>query len=101
MNLDKYKIVISYNQFHCIEANGAKEAGFSPPAILDKLPKLYVVRQGKDVLYVGITSQDIRKRLRYGFATSGESGYHGSMSRQLFRNCCCYIICISMGIPIC
>jgi hypothetical protein len=35
------------------------------------------VKRGKEIYYVGITTQDIRKRLRQGFSAQGEHGYHG------------------------
>lgn len=74
---NKYKIKISDLKFVCIEANGEQGKGFVYPDISDKLPKLYVVKHRKEIYYVGITSQDIRKRLRYGFSTQGKHGYHG------------------------
>jgi hypothetical protein len=83
MNPNRYRIEISDSHFRCVGSDGAQDAGFSRPVILDKLPKLYVVRQDKDILYIGITSQDIRKRLRYGFTASGENGYHGYKWKHL------------------
>ena len=74
---NKYKIRISESKFKCIEANGDRGKGFEYPDVLDKLPKLYVVKHDREIYYVGITSQDIRKRLRYGFSAKGEHGYHG------------------------
>ena len=74
---NKYKIEISESKFKCIEANGERGKGFVYPDVADKLPKLYVVKHGKEIYYVGITTQDIRKRLRQGFSAKGEHGYHG------------------------
>lgn len=74
---NKYKIKIVDSKFRCIEANGEKGQGFSYPDVSDNLPKLYVVKRGKNIYYVGITRQDIRKRLRQGFSAKGEHGYHG------------------------
>lgn len=53
------------------------------PDIADKLPKLYVVKHGKEICYVGITKQDIRKRLRYGFSAQGNHGYYGYKWKDL------------------
>jgi len=39
--------------------------------------KLYIVKANHDILYVGITSQSISARLRYGFTAAGKHGYHG------------------------
>lgn len=74
---NKYKIKISDLKFVCIEANGKQGEGFVYPDISDKLPKLYIIKRGKEIYYVGITTQDIRKRLRQGFSAQGEHGYHG------------------------
>ncbi len=50
-----------------------------------KLPKLYIVSvEGKPV-YVGITKQAMRARLRFGFAAAGRGGYHGYAWRNQFR----------------
>ena len=72
-----YKIKKVDSKFQCIEANGEKGQGFLSPDVSDNLPKLYVVKRGREIYYVGITRQDIRKRLRYGFSAKGEHGYHG------------------------
>lgn len=64
---NKYKIKIVDSKFRCIEATDDKEKGFDYPDISDNLPKVYVVRHGKEIYYVGITRQDIRKRLRDPF----------------------------------
>ena len=80
---NKYRIQIADSKFKCIEANGGRGKGFVYPDISDKLPKLYVVKQGKVIYYVGITSQDIRKRLRYGFSAQGKHGYHGYKWKDL------------------
>lgn len=80
---NKYRIQIADSKFKCIEANGERGKGFVYPDISGKLPKLYVVKQGKVIYYVGITSQDIRKRLRYGFSAQGKHGYHGYKWKDL------------------
>ena len=74
---NRYRIKISDSKFECIETNGEKGKGFLYPDVSDKLPKLYVVKRGKEIYYVGITTQDIRKRLRYGFSATGKHGYYG------------------------
>jgi predicted GIY-YIG superfamily endonuclease len=82
-NCNKYRIKISDSKFKCIEANGERGKGFEYPDVSDKLPKLYVVKHDKEIYYVGITSQDIRKRLRYGFSAQGKHGYHGYKWKDL------------------
>ena len=82
-NYGKYRIKIADSKFRCIEANGEKGQGFMYPDVSDDLPKLYVVKHGKDIYYVGMTVQDIRKRLRQGFSAKGEHGYHGYKWKDL------------------
>jgi hypothetical protein len=60
--------------FEIKDANGAPK--FSGRAT-SKLPKLYVVTAGALPIYVGITKQSMRTRLRLGWSATGESGYHG------------------------
>jgi len=74
---NNYKIRIADSKFKCIEANGVQGEGFVYPDISDKLPKLYIAKRGQEIYYVGITTQDIRKRLRQGFSAKGEHGYYG------------------------
>ena len=80
---NKYRSKISDSKFECIEANGEQGKGFVYPDVSDKLPKLYIVKHGKGICYVGITSQDIRKRLRYGLSAKGEHGYYGYKWKDL------------------
>jgi len=42
-----------------------------------KVQKLYILREGFDILYVGTTSQSMTSRFRTGFKASGKNGYHG------------------------
>jgi len=60
--------------FEIADAKGARK--FSGRAT-SKLPKLYVVTAGRLPIYVGITRQSIRARLRFGWSATGQSGYHG------------------------
>lgn len=40
-------------------------------------PKLYVVSVDQKPIYVGVTKQPIRNRLRLGWSAKGETGYYG------------------------
>lgn len=74
---NSYEIQITDSKVRCIAANGEPGKGFLFPDVSDNLPKLYVVKNKRQIYYVGITIQDIRKRLRYGFSAKGEHGYYG------------------------
>jgi len=50
---------------------------FEKPVTYKDLSKLYVVKHRSEIIYVGVTSQGIRDRLRYGFQAKGKHGYHG------------------------
>jgi len=80
---NKYRIKIADLKFKCIEANGEQGKGFVYPDISDDLPKLYVIKKGEDIFYVGRTKQDIRKRLRGGFYAKGGHGYYGYKWKDL------------------
>jgi hypothetical protein len=41
------------------------------------LPKLYIASTDNKPIYVGITKQSIRNRLRLGWNAKGDSGYYG------------------------
>ena len=60
--------------FDIRDADGATK--FSGRAT-SKLPKLYVVTAAGDIIYVGITKQSMRPRLRLGWQETGQKGYHG------------------------
>lgn len=42
--------------------------------VTDRLPKIYIVKQKGEIVYVGITSQSISSRLCYGFAARKNGG---------------------------
>jgi len=42
-----------------------------------KVPKVYILKENSDYLYVGTTTQSISSRLRYGLKADGKAGYHG------------------------
>lgn len=50
-----------------------------------KAPKLYVVSSKGVPVYVGITRQPMRNRLRFGWKATGEHGYHGYAWRRHLR----------------
>lgn len=74
---NKYKIQIVDSACRCTEVNGHQTIHFIAPDTKSGIQKLYVVKDGKDICYVGITSQPISSRLRTGFIDDGHYGYHG------------------------
>lgn len=42
-----------------------------------KLPKLYVVVSGGELIYVGVTKRTIQARFYNGWNANGKNGYHG------------------------
>ena len=82
-NCNKYRIKITDSKFKCIEANEKQGEVFVYPDISDELQKLYIVKQGENVIYVGTTKQDIRKRLRGGLTAKGQHGYYGYKWKEL------------------
>ena len=74
---NRYKIQIADSSCRCIEVNGQQITHFVAPDTKSGIQKLYVVRDSKDICYVGITSQPMSSRLRTGFIDDGHYGYHG------------------------
>ena len=57
-----------------------------PAQTRSSLPKLYVVTADEAPIYVGVTRQSIRSRLRFGFTAKGEHGYHGYRWRHCYND---------------
>ena len=60
-----YKIEIIDSLYHCIEVNGQETSHFIAPDTKSGIQKLYVVKDGKDICYVGITSQPTPQDTRW------------------------------------
>jgi hypothetical protein len=71
---DRYRLTFSSEAFTVLCARGTHR--FSGLATSD-VPKLYIASIKNKPVYVGMTKQSIRKRLRLGWSAKGESGYHG------------------------
>lgn len=70
----RYKLSFDSNRFTVECPLGTDRfSGFATSG----LPKLYVVSVEDRPIYVGITKQPVRNRLRLGWNASGENGYHG------------------------
>jgi len=54
---NSYEIQITDSKGRCIAANGEPGKEFLFPDVSDNLPKLYVVKNGRQLYYVGITIQ--------------------------------------------
>ena len=82
-NHHNYRIKLRDRQIISIERNGQKIESFVEPDNHSKLPKLYIVKSGSEVIYVGQTTQNMRTRLRQGLKAQGEHGYYGYMWKDL------------------
>jgi hypothetical protein len=87
---DRYKLSFDTNTF-VVTCNRGTPA-FSGLATT-RLPKLYIVSIGANPIYVGVTRQSMRSRLRLGFSATGESGYHGYAWRHKFKEAVLDIWC--------
>lgn len=84
IKLEHYRYSVSLKK-HKISSLKREEKGgkirkvrtFQKPVTKAKLPKIYLIKQESDIVYVGATSQGIRNRLRYGLQAKGRGGYHG------------------------
>ena len=71
---DRYELTITPTAFTVQCSKGTPR--FSGIAT-SKKPKLYVVSVEGAPIYVGITKQPMRNRLRFGWSADGAHGYHG------------------------
>src|SRR4051812_47724767 len=79
---DRYKLSFDAKAFTVECAKGTPN--FSGSATTKK-PKLYVVSVDEAPIYVGVTKQPMRNRLRFGWSAKGERGYHGYAFRHKLR----------------
>jgi hypothetical protein len=71
---DRYVLTLTPTSFTVECSQGTPR--FSGLATSGK-PKLYVISVDGSPIYVGITKQPMRNRLRYGWSADGRHGYHG------------------------
>jgi hypothetical protein len=71
---ERYELTFTPAAFTVLCAKGTNK--FSGLSTSD-LPKLYVASIDNKPIYVGITKQSIRNRLRLGWNAKGDSGYYG------------------------
>jgi len=70
----RYRLDTRSDSYTVIGPDGASH--FSAPAT-SRIPKLYVISRAGVPGYIGITTQSISSRLRYGLRAIGQHGYHG------------------------
>ena len=71
---DRYLLTITPTSFKVECSQGTPRfSGLST----SRKPKLYVVSVDNVPIYVGITKQSMRDRLRFGWSADGRHGYHG------------------------
>jgi len=58
------------------------EAKYVAPVTKLTTPKIYILKEGDAVVYVGYTSQSIATRFRQGMKASGLNGYYGYKWKQ-------------------
>jgi hypothetical protein len=76
---ERYQLTFTPEAFTVLCAKGTDI--FSGLSTSD-LPKLYIVSIDNKPIYVGITKQSMRNRLRLGWNAKGDSGYYGHAWRH-------------------
>jgi predicted GIY-YIG superfamily endonuclease len=74
---NRYQIRVSKTDYRCISVNGKPTGHFITPDTKPGRQKLYVLKNSKEVYYVGVTSLSMSSRLRSGYRAKGEHGYYG------------------------
>lgn len=54
-----------------------KVGKFTKPLVNNKQPKIYIIKDNGEIVYVGYTSQSITTRLNLGLKATGKDGYYG------------------------
>jgi hypothetical protein len=76
---DRFELSVSADGFRVVSPAGKTPFRGRASA---KGPKLYVFSVDGQVVYVGITKQALRTRLRYGWTAQGRGGYYGYRFRH-------------------
>jgi predicted GIY-YIG superfamily endonuclease len=76
-SLNRYEIKVSKTGYKCISVNWKTTDHFITPDTKAGIQKLYVLKNSKEIYYVGVTSLPMSSRLRSGYRAKGEQGYHG------------------------
>ncbi len=71
---ERYELKFTARAFRIYSASGEQKLSHPVQA---RRPKLYVVASHGRPVYVGITNQPIRSRLRLGWTADGRTGYYG------------------------
>ncbi len=59
-----------------------KITNFKHPITAQRVPKIYILKQNEELVYVGYASQSIGTRLGQGIRANGGNGYHGYKWKQ-------------------
>lgn len=77
----RYRLTFDAQSFSVRCSKGStKFSGFAS----GKLPKLCIASVAEKPVYVGVTKQPIRNRLRFGWNADGQDGYYGYAWRRQF-----------------
>jgi len=76
-SLNRYELKVSKTDYKCISVNGKTIDHFITPDTKAGIQKLYVLKSGNEIYYIGVTSLSMSSRLRIGYRAKGEQGYHG------------------------
>ena len=76
-SLNHYVIRVTDDNCRCVSVNGRPVSHFIDPDTKRGVQKLYVLKSGAEMYYVGITSQPMSSRLWIGYQVNSRTGYHG------------------------
>jgi hypothetical protein len=85
---DRYQLKFSATRFRVYSPSGTQKLS---PQAQARRPKLYVVARRGQPVYVGITNQPIRSRLRLGWKADGTHGYYGYAFRRHLKAAALYV----------
>ena len=83
-----YRLILSNRKIVSLEHKAknnlfSETKTFLKPVTSKRLRKIYIVKNRSKIIYIGIASQSIANRLRYGFSAKGKGGYYGYRWKDL------------------
>ena len=79
---EQYRLRFNTRRFELLPLSGTSQVS---ERVRARRPKLYVIASYGQPVYVGITNQPIRARLRLGWNADGSTGYYGYAFRRHLR----------------
>ena len=79
----RYRLKLKDRAIVSIQINGQEVRSLIEPDNRDQLSKLYIIESASEIVYIGRTKRNLRRRLHDGLQARGRGGYYGYMWKEL------------------